>query len=180
VRAPALLIALALVPTRAVADPVTPAACDRPPPAKARGLAAIDWCNFDVGAWMGPLHRGRTEVHLYNDLDQAHDTIATTLRTIDYADLDGDRRPEAFLAIERTTWIAERDQPSGGTSIAVYTLRAGKPERLGSIPVGTPVLELTVKKGVVELVSGPDRARTRHRWRAATGAFEPIVPPAKP
>jgi hypothetical protein len=40
----------------------------------------------------------------------------------------------------------------------------GRPHRLTALPIGTPVDDLVVRRGVVTLVSGPDRATTRWRW----------------
>lgn len=174
-------LALALIAgvgtTPAAADPPTPAACDRPRPRGASGIRAVDWCNLDVGGWKGALRDGHHEVHLYADLGEAHDTIATSLRSIDYGDLDGDRRPEAFLVIEQTTWIASRDDSSTGSDVAIYTLRGGRPVKLASIPIGTPVASIAIRRGLVELISGPDRARTRFRWRRGKGTVEVVPAP---
>lgn len=162
----------------AEARPVTAAACDRPAPtvARPRRAADVDWCNAGVGGMKGRLVRGSADLHLYSDLGRPHDTISTTLRSVDYGDVDGDGRAEAVLVIERTTWIANRDTSSSASDVLVYAVRRGRPVQLGSIPAGTPVTDLTIARGRVTLVSGPDGATTAWRWRRARGEFAEVRP----
>ena len=97
---------LGLLATTSHAAPPTPLTCGAAPTRPARSITTVDWCTLDGVAWKGSLVDGRSSVHLYRDLGKPHDTISTRIVSVDYADLDGDRRPEAFVVIERATWIA--------------------------------------------------------------------------
>ncbi len=166
------MLAVATLPATSLASPPTPLRCDgAAPPSPPRAIADVAWCSLDGVAWKGPLVRGRSEVHLYSDLGQPHDTISTRIASVDLADLDGDRRPEAFVVIERSTWIADREQPSVGSDLAVYAWRRGALVRLATLPAGTPITDLTIRRGVIAMVSGPDAAPTRHRWSRRTRTF---------
>lgn len=163
-RALAAVAVLGASPSLAAASPPTPPDCDRPPPPGAKGLRGVDWCNFDVGVWKGSLRDGHSEVHLYADLGKPHDTIATSLRSVDYLDVDGDRRPEALLVIEQTSWFGGGSRSSSGSDVKVYAWRGGKPVVVAELPIGTPVLDVALVGKVLTIVSGPDRATTRFRW----------------
>lgn len=132
------------------------------------GVRAIDWCNAEVGVWGGALAAGRAEVHLDDPEGRGHDTTTTTLRSIDYADVDGDGRPEALLVLERASWVGDRPEAMVGSDLAVFTVRGGRPTLVASLPIGTPVLDLTIRRGTIAMVSGPDRARQRWRWDRRT------------
>ncbi len=173
----AATLGLGLLAATAHAAPPTPLACGAPPTAPPRTITAVDWCTLDGVAWKGRLVGGRNEVHLYSDLGKPHDTISTRIVSVDYADLDGDRRPEAFVVIERATWIADRAEPSVGTDLVVYAWRRGAPVRLAELPAGTPITDLTIRRGVVAMVSGPDAAATRHRWSRRAKTFTALPPP---
>jgi hypothetical protein len=164
VRTLAVVVAIAALSTPALAGPPTAARCDQPPAPAGRGVRAIDWCRAEVGVWGGPLVAGRAEVHLDEPDGQGHDTTITTLRSIDFADVDGDRRPEAMLVLERAHWSAAGVEASRSSDLVIFTIRGGRPHRLTALPIGTPVDDLVVRRGVVTLVSGPDRATTRWRW----------------
>lgn len=172
-----LLGSLGSLAATAHAAPPTPLACGTPPTAPPRAITAVDWCSLDGVAWKGRLVDGHSEVHLYRDLGKPHDTISTRIVAVDYADLDGDRRPEAFVVVERATWIADRAEPSVGTDVLVFAWRRGAPVRLGELPVGTPITDLAIRRGVVTIVSGPDAAATRHRWSPRARAFTALPPP---
>lgn len=171
-------LVISLLVSHATAETVKAPACGPPPtkPKPVRTLRDVDWCNADVGGWKGKLREGHSSVHLYADLGEPHDTIATTLRGIVYGDLDGDKRLEAALVIESSTWIGKTGDHSGGTGVSLYKLVRGKPTRIGSIPAGTPVRAITIRKGVVTVTSGPDTARTTTRWRRDQDDFVEIVP----
>lgn len=166
-----------LLATTSHAAPPTPLTCGAAPTRPARSITTVDWCTLDGVAWKGSLVDGRSSVHLYRDLGKPHDTISTRIVSVDYADLDGDRRPEAFVVIERATWIADRAEPSVGTDVAVYAWRRGAAVRLAELPAGTPITDLTIGRGVVTMTSGPDAAVTRHRWSRRTRAFTALPPP---
>lgn len=170
-------LGLGLLATASQAAPPTPLTCGTPPASPPRAITAVDWCNLDGVAWKGRLVDGHSEVHLYRDLGKPHDTIATRIVSVDYADLDGDRRPEAFVVVERTSWTGDRAEPSVYADVFVYAWRRGAPVRLAELPTGTPLTDLTIRRSVVELVSGPDAARTRHRWSRRTKAFTELPPP---
>jgi hypothetical protein len=178
-----IVIASSLLVSHATAETVKAPTCGPPPttPKRVRTVRDVDWCNADVGGFKGALREGHSSVHLYSDMggpDAApHDTIATTLRGIVYGDLDGDKRPEAALVIESSTWIGRTGNHSGGTSIRIYSLVRGKPTLLGNIASGTPVRAITLGKGVVTVTSGPNNAETTQRYRRAKDDFTEIQSP---
>lgn len=178
----AVLVVL-LLASHATAETVKPPSCG---PAKQTTKApssvrAVDWCNFDFGFWKGPLREGRSEVHLDSDMGGAnpapHDTIAVSLRGVIYGDLDGDRRPEAAVVLQKTTWIGRTGESSGGTSVYIYSLANGKPTLLGSVPAGTPVDAVSLGKGIITVTSGPKGQKETMRFRRAKDDFERV--PAK-
>jgi hypothetical protein len=124
------------------------------------------------------MREGHSSVHLYADIGEPHDTIAATLRGVIYGDLDGDKRPEAAVVIESSTWIGRTGDHSGGTSVYVYKLAGGKPTLIGSIPAGTPVDAITIRKGIVTVTSGPAHAKATMRFRRVKDDFVE-VPAAK-
>lgn len=162
-----IALVTSLLVSHATAETVKAPACKPPPekPKPVRTLRDVDWCNADVGGWKGQLREGRSSVHIYPRMGGAHDTIATSLRGVIYGDLDGDKRLEAALVIESSTWIGRTGDHSGGTGVSIYKLVRGTPTRIGSIPAGTPVRAITIAKGVVTVTSGPDNAQTTTRWR---------------
>ena len=173
----AATLGLGLFAATAHATPPTPLVCGAPPAAPPRAITAVDWCNLDGVAWKGRLVDGHSEVHLYSDLGKPHDTISTRIVSVDYADLDGDRRPEAFVVVERATWTGGRAEPSVGTDVLVYAWRRGAPVRLAELPAGSPITDLTIRRGVVTMTSGPDAATTRHRWSPRAKAFTALPSP---
>ena len=86
---------------------------------KPAAITAVDWCSATGVAMMGALVDGKSELHEYEELGQPHDTILTRIVSVDYADVDGDRRPEALVVIEQTAWFATRDEASVSTDVAV-------------------------------------------------------------
>lgn len=172
-----VLVLVAAVAPVAAAETVKPPSCGpaKQTTAKPRSVRDVDWCNFDVGAWKGPLREGHSEVHLYKDLGAPHDTIAVSLRGIVYGDVDGDNRLEAALVIEKSTWIGRTGDHSGGTSVSIYTLSKGKPVLLGSIPAGTPALAITFAKRRISVTSGAGANKTTVTYRRVKNDFE-IVP----
>jgi hypothetical protein len=143
--------------------PPRPAAISHPR-RQAAGSARSTGVGPRSGSGAAPLVAGRAEVHLDEPDGQGHDTTITTLRSIDFADVDGDRRPEAMLVLERAHWSAAGVEASRSSDLVIFTVRGGRPHRLTALPIGTPVDDLVVRRGVVTLVSGPDRATTRWRW----------------
>lgn len=143
---------------------------------RAAGIAGVDWCSAEGVAMMGALVDGKSEIHEYEELGQPHDTILTRIVSVDYADVDGDRRPEALVVVEQTAWFATRNEPSVSSEVQVYAWRRGARVRLGTLPSGTPVIDLAVRRGVIAMVSGPDRARTRHRWLSRKATFVALAP----
>ncbi len=153
-----------VLPTSLRAAPPTLVRCGPPTSSAGPGVRAIDWCNAEVGAWGGALASGRAEVRLDDPEARGHDTTTTTLRSVDYGDVDGDRRPDAVLVLERASWVGDRPQALVSSDLAIFTVRGGRPHLLARVPAGTPVLDLTIRRGVIAVVSGPDRARQRWRW----------------
>jgi hypothetical protein len=141
------------------------------PAKKLSSLRDVDWCNFDFALWKGKMREGHSSVHLYADLGEPHDTITATLRGVIYGDFDGDKRPDAAVVIERSTWIGRTGDHSGSTSVYVYKLVGGKATRLGSIPAGTPVDAITIRKGIVAVTSGPANAKTTMRFHRVNDDF---------
>lgn len=159
------------------AAPPTPLVCSgKVVTAKPRVITAVDWCSATGVAMMGALVDGKSEIHEYEELGQPHDTILTRIVGVDYADLDGDRRPEALVVVEQTAWFASRNEPSVSTEVLVYEWRRGAAVRMATLPAGSPVTELAVRRGVVTMVSGPDAATTRHRWSSRKRAFATLAP----
>lgn len=169
-------IVLILVASHATAEKVATPTCG---PAKATrkltSLRGVDWCNFDFGFWKGAMREGHSSVHLYADMggpDAApHDTIAASLRGVIYGDVDGDKRPEAAVVIQSSTYFGRSDKHSSHTSVYMYKLAGGKPAQLGSIPAGTPVDAVTIGKGIVTVTSGPPNATTTVRYRRVKDEF---------
>ena len=139
--------------------------------AKPTAITAVDWCAAPGVAMMGVLVDGKSEMHEYDELGGPHDTILTRIVSVDYADVDGDRKLEALVVIEREVWFATRDQASRSSEVAVYEWRRGAAVRMAALPAGTPVTALSVRRGVVSMTSGPDAAVTRHRWSSRKRAF---------
>lgn len=141
----------------------------------------VDWCNYNFGFWKGPLREGHSEVHLYSDMGgpnpAPHDTIAVSLRGVIYGDLDGDKRPEAAVILQNTTWIGRTGRSSGGTSVYIYSLVKGAPTLLGSVPAGTPVDSVSLGKGIVTVTSGPKGQKETMRFRRDKDGFAEV--PAK-
>jgi len=165
-------VALVMMARVSVAAPPTPLVCGGgKATAKPAAITAVDWCSAPGVAMMGALVDGKSELHEYEELGQPHDTILTRIASVDYADVDGDRRPEALVVIEQTAWFATRDEPSVSTDVAVYEWRRGAAVRMATLPAGSPVTALSVRRGVVTMTSGPDRAVTRHRWSSRKRAF---------
>ena len=164
--------AMLMIAGVSVAAPPTPLVCGGgKTTAKPTAITAVDWCSATGVAMMGALVDGKSELHEYEELGQPHDTILTRIASVDYADVDGDRRPEALVVIEQTAWFATRDEPSVSTDVAVYEWRRGAAVRMATLPAGSPVTALSVRRGVVTMTSGPDRAVTRHRWSSRKRAF---------
>ena len=164
--------AMLMIAGVSVAAPPTPLVCGGgKATAKPAAITAVDWCSAPGVAMMGALVDGKSELHEYEELGQPHDTILTRIVSVDYADVDGDRRPEALVVIEQTAWFATRDEASVSTDVAVYEWRRGAAVRMATLPAGSPVTALSVRRGVVTMTSGPDRAVTRHRWSSRKRAF---------
>lgn len=166
------ILLVAFVASHATADPVAAPACGPPRAATTlRSVRDVDWCNFDVGFWKGRLREGHVEVHLYQKLDEPHDTVSASLRGVVYGDFDGDKRPEAAVVIESATWSGKSGRVSGGTSVKIYSLVKGTPTSMGAIPAGTPVDAIVIAKGIVSVTSGPATAKTTLRYRRVKGDF---------
>jgi len=170
------LLLVGIVASHATAETLKAPKCGpaKTPPAKVRTVKDVDWCNFDIGFWKGPLRQGHAEVHLYADMGQPHDTIAASLRGVIYGDYNGDKVLDAAVVIESSTWIGKTGDHSGGTSVHMYTLASGKPTSIGSIPAGTPVDAITLGKGIVTIVSGPKNAKATMRFRRGKSDFEEV------
>lgn len=174
------VLVVALMVTHARADAVKAPTCGAPKAtSKLRTVRDVDWCNFNFGHWKGPLRQGRSEVHLYADMGgpnpAPHDTIAVSLRGVIYGDLDGDKRPEAAVILEKTTWIGRTGQSTGGTSVYIYSLVKGTPTLRGSVPGGTPVDAVSLGKGIITVTSGPKGQKTTLRYRRDKDDFVEVV-----
>jgi hypothetical protein len=162
----------------AAAERLRAPACDAPPAraTKPASVRDVDWCNRDdLGVWGGGLRDGRSEIHLYPDIGKPHDTIAVSLRGVVYGDVDGDRRPEAVVVIEKTTWIGSTGRSTGGTIAYVYGFAKGAPVRLGAIATGTPVEAITIAKRVITITSGPPTATSTLSYRRVKSDFVEIT-----
>lgn len=168
--------------TLASADPVKEPVCREPParPRAVKTIADVDWCNFDYGGGKGSLlTAGKSSLHLYRKLGEPHDTIARALRGVIYGDLDGDKKREAAIVLQHTTWFANRDTPSSSTTVLIYTLVDGAPRLLGSIPAADPVSDVSFAKGGVTVRAGTPAATVRYR-RDRAGKDFVEVPAAAP
>jgi hypothetical protein len=173
------LLGILAMAAPAAAERLRAPACDAPPAraTKPASVRDVDWCNRDdLGVWgSGGLRDGRSTVHLYRDISQPHDTIAASLRGVVVGDLDGDRRPEAVVVLEKTTWIGRTGRSTGGTIAYVYGFAKGAPVRLGAIATGTPVEAITLAKRVVTITSGPATARSTRSYRRVKADFVEIT-----
>jgi hypothetical protein len=140
------------------------------PSAKATAdIRNADWCNIPPSFGSGTIKDGSAEYHEYDELGAEHDTIITRLRSVTYGDIDGGKSPvEAFVVVEQNVYYARRNQPSNRTTI--YAYRSGKPgssepEVWSQIPTGTPVVDITVRKGRVSVTSGPTDQRNTINYR---------------
>ena len=160
-----VVVVLALLAAPASADPVRKPTCADPPakPRAPREITDVDWCNHDFLITKGPLRRGSSSLHLYRSLGGPHDTIITTLAGIVYGDLDGDRKPEAAIVLEKATWTASRNEPATNTDVYVYTFARGKPVMIGAAGAGRPVHDITFKRGVISVTSGDPKQTARYR-----------------
>jgi hypothetical protein len=124
-------------------------------------LRDIDWCNVDYGGVMGPFRGGSASMREYEELGGPHDTTDETLKAVVYGTLK--RRLIAVLVVQRDFYGTDghHSQTSDGL---VFELHRGRPRRLGTLPLGTPVSELSVRGDSIWVTSGPDQARRRFRY----------------
>lgn len=173
-----LIVMLGMTAAAAEAEPLRAPTCNAPPARATKPVSVrdVDWCNRDdLGVWGSALRDGRSEIHLYPKLGQPHDTIAVSLRGVVYGDLDGDRRPEAVVVVEKTTWIGSTGASSGGSTAYVYRFAKGAAVRVGQIPTGTPVTAIAIAKGVVTITSGPTGGAATLSYRRVNDDFVEVT-----